>query len=144
MTLEAIKSHLADDLCNAYQYLPEADFSAYSTTLREKILKVALENGGSEKSVPLGFPERSKLSTFLHPLVSPADKLFCLQEHRYSCSLPLKLNDLLDKPIFSQTAPALSQRIRKGIVLRFLSDHRDEPFGRRNNILWRTNHFVGI
>ena len=144
MTLEAIKSHLADDLCNAYQSLSEAEFSAFSTTLREKILEIALVNGGSEKSIPLGFPERSKLSTFLHPLVSPADKLSCLPKHRYSCSLPLNLNNLLDKPIFSQTAPVLSQRIRKGMVLRFLLDHRDEPFGRRNNILWRTNHFVSI
>lgn len=142
MTLKATNLNIADDLCNAYLYLHEKEFNAYSLTLREKIIKIAFESGGSEKTVPSSFPKRSTLSKLLRPTVSSVETLCSLQKHQYSCSLPLELNHLVNKPPFSQIKATLSQRLRKGLILRFLLDQRDEPLGRRNNILWRTNHFV--
>ena len=144
MNLEATRLNIADDLCNAFRYLRADQFSTWVVPLRQRLVEIAIRNGGAENLIPIRFPERSVLSRFLHPTVSSAEELYLVLSSLYSCSLPRQLSILLNKSPFLQAKAFLSQCVRKGIVLRFLLDHRDEPFGARNNVLWRLNHFVSI
>ena len=145
MTVDAAHQNIGQDLCDAYKRLKGSDFDAYAAKIRTKLSDISCTNGSTSRAIPATFPNMHILSTLLSPMVSPDKKLYTLQTSRYTLSKPLSISNNLSGMMLAQSSQTILRHlIRKGLVLRLLIDHRDEPITSIPTMLWEINHFVSI
>ena len=145
MIVDAARQDIGNDLCNAYKTLKGNEFGAYVMKIRTQLSNISYKNDSTSGGIPTTFPNMQILSTLLNPAVSSDRKLYSLQMARYTLSRPLSINSNLSGIMLAQSSQAILHHIiRKGLVLRLLLDHRDEPVTSIPNMLWEVKHFVSI
>ena len=144
--IDAASLHIGQDLCTAYKTLKSGTFNEYIMKIRTQLSALSHKNNNSAAcAIPATFPDIQLLSTSLTPVVSSDGELCILQTSSYTRFAPLSISKILSGVLISHSSQAiLHGNIRKGMVLRLLLDHRDEPITSVPNMLWEVKHFVSI
>ena len=148
MALDAAESSVDEDIYNIYKASQPKEFSDNCSSLREKLVTIALRNGWAGNVNDI-IPESFHYLTFhnlANPTVSSKQTLASLQDINSSyliSSTPVHLNEIIKKTVWTQsTREIIVHHIRKAITLRTLLMHRDVPRGMSNTLQWQIKHFV--
>ena len=151
MALDAAESCVDEDIYNIYKASQPQEFSDNCSSLRAKLITIALRNGWTgnvNDIIPESF-HYLKFHNLANPTVSSKQTLASLRDHNNSsylvCSTPVRLNEIINKTVWTQsTRETIVHHIRKAVALRTLLIYRDVPRGMCNTLQWQIKHFVSV